>query len=101
MNMVVLKYSLIVVFAYITGCGALDDSSSSDPEELNGLWLGETEEQGVTEVLTTSVLFYEDQVFILREDEAHIGSYEVLENDSALLDTTIFTYATPDTDNNF
>ncbi len=99
--MVVLKYSLIVVFAYITGCGALDDSSSSDPEELNGLWLGETEEQGVTEVLTTSVLFYKDQVFILREDEAHIGSYEILENDSALLDTTIFTYAAPDTDNNF
>lgn len=99
--MAVVKYFLIAVFACITGCGALDGSSSSGPTELKGLWLGETEEQDVTEALTTTVIFFKEQVFVLREDEAHIGTYEALDNNSALLDTTIFTYAAPDTDNNF
>ena len=99
--MAVLKYFLIAVIACSTGCGALDDSSSSGPAQLKGLWLGETQEQDVTEALTTTVVFFEEQVFILREDEAHIGTYEALENYSALLDTIIYSYADPDTTNNF
>lgn len=99
--MAVLKYFLITVIACCTACGALDGSSSSGPTKLTGLWLGETEEQDVTAALTTTVVFFEEQVFVLREDEAHIGTYEALENNSALLDTTIYSYAEPDTTNNF
>lgn len=98
--MAVAKFLLISLYVFILGCGALDSSSGGD-DELTGLWLGETQEQGVTEALTTSVLFFEEQVFILREDEAHIGSYEILESDSAMLDTTIYSYASPNTENNF
>lgn len=99
--MTVVKSLLIGMCVFAAGCGAFDDSSSSEPPTLNGLWLGETQEQGVTEALTTSVLFFENKVFILREDEAHLGTYSILENDNALLDTTVYSYSAPDLDNNF
>lgn len=99
--MAVTKYLLVGLCIFTVGCGAFDDSSSSGPPQLEGLWLGETQEQGVTEALTTTVLFYENQVFILREDEAHLGTYNILENDNALLDTTVYSYSSPDLDNNF
>ena len=99
--MAVTKYLLVGLCIFTVGCGAFDDSSSSGPPQLEGLWLGETNEQGVTEALTTSVLFFKSQVFILREDEAHIGTYTVLENDSAILDTSVYSYSAPDLDNNF
>lgn len=99
--MAVAKYLLIGLCIFTSACGALDDGGSDSPAQLTGLWLGSTQEQGVTEALTTSVLFFEDQVFVLREDEAHVGTYTILENDSALLDTTVYSYGTPDTENNF
>lgn len=95
---------LVACITLISACGALDDSSGGSDTTgglLKGLWVGETEEQGVGEALTTFVLFVEEKVFILREDEAQIGSYEVKENGSAALDTIIYSYATPDTDNQF
>jgi hypothetical protein len=99
--MAVTKYLLIGLCIFTVGCGALDDGGSDGPAQLKGLWLGDTEEQGVTEALATSLIFFEEQVFILREDEAHVGTYTVLANDSAMLNTTIYSYGTPDTDNNF
>jgi len=96
---------LIVGLTLLSACGALDDSGGGDASTaeglLKGLWIGETQEQGVSEALTSFVLFVEEKVFVLREDEAQIGSYEVKENGSAVLDTTIYSYATPDIENQF
>ena len=90
----------------VTACGALDEGSDSNDNgpsanALSGLWIGTTEEQGVTEALDTLVVFIDEQVFILREDEAHLGNYLTSDNGRATMEADIYTYATPDTDNQF
>ncbi|GAA6134365.1 hypothetical protein NBRC116188_11540 [Oceaniserpentilla sp. 4NH20-0058] len=103
-----IKAIFYMLTAYMLwGCGALDESSSTEvpaPTEdaqLTGLWVGVTQEQGTTEDLETQVLFINDTVYILREDEAHFGSYTLNSNGSALFETDVYTYNTPDTDNQF
>lgn len=98
---------LMNIFGLIIGCGALDDSGSSDDSEstsamkLIGLWIGSSEEQGSTAEIDTQVLFLDETVFVLRDDEAHIGTYMVSSNGSATFETDLYTYNAPDTDNQF
>lgn len=94
----------------LLGCGALDESkdestTDSPPvataEQLSGLWIGTSEDQGSTETLDTTVVFLNEKLYLLRFDEAQVGAYTVLSNGSAALETDQYTYASPDTDNHF
>ncbi|NVK37913.1 MAG: hypothetical protein HWE18_08315 [Gammaproteobacteria bacterium] len=102
------KSFILLACMTCSGCGALDESSDSSSDDaapvgatLKGLWIGETEEQGATATIETQVLFYQDRIFILRDDEALIGTYVVEPSGGASMDTEIYTYNTPDTDNEF
>ncbi|MFT6153931.1 MAG: hypothetical protein ACJAYK_001519 [Crocinitomicaceae bacterium] len=87
----------------LTGCGSEDQGSDASSKKASGLWFGTTTETaaGIDNDLSTYLLFYEEDVYILREDEAQIGSYEVEENGHVAMDTQVFTFTDPDTDNNF
>ena len=103
---VVMPYLLMaLVSILLSGCGSEDDAASSTPvaAQVAGLWVGTTTETvSATETeLDTHILFSGPTVFILREDEGHIGTYEVESNGHVTMDTEVFAYATPDTDNNF
>lgn len=102
------KFLFLIAFLTCSGCGALDEDSNSSSEgavsttaTLKGLWVGETEEQGGSAAIETQVLFYQDRIFILRDDEAQIGTYTVQSSGSAHMDTEIYTYSAPDTSNEF
>jgi hypothetical protein len=93
--------SLLLLVLTLAGCGSED--GTSDVEKATGLWLGTTSEtvSAVDSELPTYLLFYQDDVYILREDEAQVGSYEIEENGHVAMDTQVFIYTEPDTDNNF
>jgi hypothetical protein len=85
----------------LSACGS--DDSSGGSGQKTGLWIGTTTETiGSTDTdFTTHLLFNGPTVFILREDEGLIGTYTVEKNGHITMDTEVFSYATPDTDNNF
>jgi hypothetical protein len=86
----------------LSGCGS-ESGGSSAAGEATGLWIGTTTETvSATETeLATFLLFHKEDVYILREDEAQIGSYEVEDNGHVAMNTQVFSYDIPDTDNNF
>lgn len=93
---------LILLFPFILiGCGS-DDSQSPLPKEFSGLWVGTiTETIGATDTdFDTFLLFDGPNIYILREDEALIGDYEDEGNGHLIIETEVYTYAAPDTDNN-
>jgi hypothetical protein len=91
----------------LTACGSESDSETtgvSNPE-FSGLWVGVTEENlgaaaSPTEI-PTFVLFHNDLVFLLREDEAQVGTYLIEDNDLSTFEMDVYPYASPDTDNKF
>ncbi len=102
------KSLILIAFITCSGCGALDEDSDSSTTgstpvgaTLKGLWMGETTEQGASAAIVTQVLFYQDRIFILRDDEALIGTYVIEPSGSANMDTEIYTYSAPDTTNEF
>lgn len=84
----------------LTACGS-DDESAPSATEFTGLWTGIiTETIGATDTEFESyILFNGPDVYILREDEALIGDYEDEGNGHLYIDTEIYGFATPDTDN--
>ncbi|EAT12204.1 hypothetical protein HF888_05310 [Bermanella marisrubri] len=99
---------VLMTFLFLVACGALDDSddgSSTGTTDLDGLWIGTTSEYvGSTTTATefdTIVLFNNQNVYLLRTDEAQIGSYEITSNGASDWDLELFPYANPDVDNNF
>ena len=92
----------IVLSILLIACGSEDAGTATDAE-VAGLWIGKTTETiAATETeFDTYLLFSGPTVFILREDEGHIGFYTVEKNGHVTMDTEVFSYATPDTDNNF
>ena len=89
----------------LSACGSEDDSSAgagSSALNYSGLWTGITEENvtAITEI-PTYLLFDAETLYLLREDEAQIGTYELDDNGLLSIDVDIYSYATPDTDNNF
>jgi len=91
--------------ALLSACGSEDDKAAGTAAaaQVSGLWVGTTTETiAATDTeLDTYLLFSGSTVFILREDEGHIGTYTVEANGHVTMDTEVFAYATPDTDNNF
>ena len=89
------------------GGGSDDSTSTSTPVTpvLTGLWIGTTEENtgssSTPTELDTYVLFDDDLVYVLREDEALLGTYAVEDNDLSTFTMDVYPYANPDTDNEF
>lgn len=100
--------SFIVCIAFLSACGG-DDSSSSEaaPEAviLSGLWIGITEENTTASSTPTEfdtyLLFDQDLVYVLREDEALLGTYEIENNELSTFTMDVYPYANPDVDNEF
>ena len=86
----------------LVACGS-DDSGPNAPKGLNGLWIGETTEiiSGTGTLLSTHVLFHEGTVYILRKDEAQIGSYTIINNDTSRWELASYPYTSPDDTNRF
>jgi hypothetical protein len=85
------------------GCS---ESGSDDEEEvvtLSGLWVGETIENigAVSTTLESYILFFNDLVYILRSDEAQVGSYEIEDASHSNLSLDVHPYAGPDDVNQF
>jgi len=105
---VTVKLSLISFFLFCltitTGCGS-DDSTSSPAVTvtLTGLWQGEIEETAgsTASTLPVFILFYDDVVYVLREDEAQVGTFTIETNELSTWDMDLHPYANPDTDNQF
>lgn len=101
----------IVALFFLSGCGALDDSDDDDDtlvstsETLKGLWIGKTSEYAADSTTATEfdtvVMFNEQTVYILRVDEAQIGSYEIIGNGASDWSIELYPYANPDENNNF
>ncbi len=87
----------------LMGCS----SSSSDDEEavvtLSGLWVGETIENigAVSTTLESYILFFNELVYILRSDEAQVGSYEIEDASHSNLTLDVHPYAGSDDINQF
>ena len=90
---------ILMVSLTLAGCGSDSEGGSA---EFNGLWTGTiTETVGATDTeFAVFLLFDGPNVFVLREDEALIGDYEDEGNGHLTIDSEVFSYATPDTDNN-
>lgn len=99
--------TVILILGLVSGCGGDSDSgtSSSSSSELSGLWIGTTSENvggaAIPTEIPTFVLFHTDLVFVLREDEAQLGTYTIENNDLSTFQMDTYPYATPDTDNQF
>lgn len=102
----------IMALFVLSGCGALDDSDDdgddtivSTSETLEGLWIGKTSEYAADATTATEfdtvVMFNEQTVYILRADEAQIGTYEIIGNGASDWSIELYPYANPDTTNNF
>lgn len=105
LNSIHLRFIVIAIALGLSACGSEDSAAPATGASaitFNGLWTGITEEN-ITAIIEvpTFLLFDQDTVYILREDEAQIGTYEVAENGLIDLDTDVYSYANPDTDNNF
>ena len=100
---------LIGLSFLLTACGGGSSSSSetNEPEVivLSGLWIGITEENTTTSTTPTEfdtyLLFDEDLFYVLREDEALLGTYAIEDNELSTFDMDVYPYANPDTDNEF
>lgn len=97
-----MPFIIILIFTMaITGCGSEDSSTGGGSITYDGLWVGETEEDTITTAIPTYLLFDEETVYILREDEAQIGDYTMDANGLITMDTDIYSYAAPDIINQF
>ena len=93
----------------LVACGGSSDGSSDSGTTatpiLTGLWIGVTEENTGTSTTPTEwvtyVLFDQDVVYVLREDEALLGTYTIEDNDLSTFTMDVYPYANPDTDNEF
>ena len=93
----------------LIACGGSSDGSSDSGTTatriLTGLWIGVTEENTGTSTTPTEwvtyVLFDQDVVYVLREDEALLGTYTIEDNDLSTFTMDVYPYANPDTDNEF
>jgi len=93
---------LIMIYSFLLfGCGS-DDTNSNQPKEFSGLWAGTIiETVGATDTdFDAFLLFDGPKIYVLREDEALIGDYLDEGNGHLVIETEVFTYATPDIDNN-
>ena len=100
----------IVTLLILAGCGALDDSSggagdsdATTPGQLSGLWLGETNEIGgtATAAIPSVLLLHNGFAYLLRDDEAQLGTIMPGTNDQSSIEADVFSYANPDTTNMF
>ncbi|MEH6347662.1 MAG: hypothetical protein V7785_21380 [Bermanella sp.] len=97
------------VFLILGVCwGLLGCSSDSGSEEviipkLSGLWVGETTENigAISVTLDSYILFFNDQVYVFRTDEAQVGSYVIEDTSHSNLLVDVHPYSSPDAINQF
>ncbi len=94
--------SLLLLGLFMSGCSSDSDSEPAVPT-LSGFWTGNTTENlgAVQTEIVTFVLFHEDDVYILREDEAQLGAYTIEDNGHSDLLVDVHTYTNPDAVNFF
>jgi len=87
---------------FVTACSS-DSDDPVVPPTLSGFWSGSTTENlgTVQNNIVSYALFYEDDVYILREDEAQLGSYTIEENGHNDLLLDVHPYNNPDAVNFF
>lgn len=99
-----------VLFTFLLSGCLLPDSqkkgagTSTSISQLSGLYAGTTDfyptSGAATEGIITLVLFVEDTVYLLRTDEAYVGTYAQDGLGGITLTMTPYTYSNADTDNN-
>jgi hypothetical protein len=101
------KMGLLLLSLVISGCGSDSDTTSIEepivPETLSGFWRGVTTENlgALTTEIPSFVLFYKDDVYILREDEIQLGAYTIEESGHSGLLLDVHSYTSPDVVNFF
>lgn len=100
-------FYLLLCSGLLTGCLLPDTqkkSTDSTISQLSGLYSGTTDfypNTGVaTEGIVTLLLFVEDTVYLLRTDEAYVGTYTQDGLGGIQLTMTPYTYGNADTTNN-
>lgn len=94
----------VLLAGLLTGCS--DDGGSDDPilpPVLSGFWAGTTSENvsSLNFTIVTYILFFEDDVYILREDETQLGGYTIEDNGHSSLLMDVHPYNNPDAVNFF
>ncbi len=87
----------------LLGCSSSSDSDAEEPAVLSGLWVGETIENigAVSTTLESYILFFNDLVYVLRSDEAQVGTYAIEDDSHSNLILDIHPYSGPDDVNLF
>ncbi|MCP5326800.1 MAG: hypothetical protein H7A09_10820 [Oceanospirillaceae bacterium] len=100
---------LVLLFGLISACQLPDTkksgtSSGDSVSLLSGLYSGTTDfyptSGAATEGITTLLLFVGDTAYLLRTDEAYVGTYSQDGLGGITLTMTPYTYSETDTDNN-
>ena len=94
---------MVLLCGFMSACS---DSGSDDPvvpPVLSGFWAGSTTENlgTVQSTIVSFVLFYQEDVYILREDEAQLGGYAIEDNGHSALLLDVHPYNNPDAINFF
>lgn len=105
-----MRYALILIFSALLCACQLPDAkksgtgTSNNISQLSGLYTGSTDFYPTggtpTEGIVTLLLFVGDTAYLLRTDEAYVGTYAQDGLGGITLTLTPYTYTEADTDNN-
>ncbi|MEY8204408.1 MAG: hypothetical protein RPR40_04960 [Bermanella sp.] len=94
---------MLYLCCFMAACSSGGDDEPVLPATLSGFWSGSTTENlgTVQSKIVSFVLFYQDDVYILREDETQLGGYAIEDNGHSSLLLDVHPYNNPDAVNFF